>query len=724
MDIPSQLDAERRQLTLFTKQAQVNPHLHSQRIALIENMLQRLEVNTYPAFRAVLLQNLGDAYCQRSPEDNDANLHRAIECYEQAVVVCPPNVSPVEYRRALTRLGLAFTNLSCGERLDNLKRAIAHYREALDACNPETDISDYGMILNALGATYFALPLGEGAVNLKNAITCYEGALASYGSGNEPAYYMMIRQNLGEAYARLPTGDRTENLRRAISCFEDCLRILASNEDPFARARLQVSLGDSYSRLLSDNLRQNLLRAIEHYREALSIFTFESAPTEYAQVQINLGNVYYLLPALDRADTLNKALACFKEALTVFSESDAWHFAAIQNNIGMIEADWLRGERREHLQKAIACYDRALSIYRLDTDPLEYPNVLDNLGSAHSDMWRLGEKDHWDKAITCFQQALQVYEHKTYPAGHRKVQAELGRLYMRAERWLEAQQAFQAALAAHELLYQATATDTSRQSELSESTDIYRAHAYCLARLGRLNEAVECLEMGRARTLAETLARDHAAFTHVKAVDREAFQILRDRIKVLEAESHSLSGEQAEAFVAISQQLHSVRDRLALLVEKIREYEPEFISSGVSLQEISAIARSDEPFVYLMTALPGGLALIVPHGIVHLTAEHAVWLDSMTEQDLDDLLYGHGGAQGLLDGMNGTDRAPFLGALVDTCRILGEKLMAPLTERMKALQYGRCLLVPCGRLVLFPLHAAILADSHYLDEILEVAYIP
>ena len=61
------------------------------------------------------------------------------------------------------------------------------------------------------------------------------------------------------------------------------------------------------------------------------------------------------------------------------------------------------------------------------------------------------------------------------------------------------------------------ATEVSRQAELAEAGDLFSNLAFCLARLGKPNEAVEQLEAGKARGLAEALARDRAALDGVKA---------------------------------------------------------------------------------------------------------------------------------------------------------------------------------------------------------------
>ena len=730
MEIPSGLDHERRKLHRLTKQAQFDSYVHMQRIAIMKDMLRRVHPDEYPVFCSALLQNLANAYCLLPSDYPDANVRKAIECYQQALEICPSQVSRREFRRALTSLGLAYTKLSTGDRTDGLRRAISCYERALTFCDPRTDSLDYGMILNALGAAYFQLPHGDWVGNLKKAILYYEKALTVYTSESHPSRYAVIQQNLGEAYAHLPTGDRTANLQQAIAYYQESLGYLQAEADPAGYTRLQVSLGDAYCRLLAGSRAINLRRGIEHYREALRYFTVELAPFEHARIVNDLGNAYYLFPAADRTAYLQDALACFEQALVVFSpETAPLSYAAAQNNLGMVFADWPDGEHELNLRESIGCYQKALSIYSPAATPLQCAATLRNLGNAYVDLSRLADEKLITQAMACFQRALSIYTLEMSPADHRRVRSDLGEVYFGRGCWLKAHIAYSSAIDADEMLYQAGATEISRQSELAEGTGLYHNDAYCLARLGCLSKAVERLESGRARALSEALARARAVLEDSTPEDREAFRAICDRIRTLETEARLLGlgqreGASASAFADLSRQLNTARKEILLIVEQIRSYLPDFMPTALRFDAIVLAVGSDSPLVYLITTLQGSLALIVPHGVENPTKDHVVWLDSFTEGTLDSILYDQGGELGFLHGMLQENERPFGETLDGVISVLGKWLMSPLADRLAHLGYDRCMLIPCGRLALLPLHAARLSDGRYLGQALELSYAP
>jgi hypothetical protein len=146
------------------------------------------------------------------------------------------------------------------------------------------------------------------------------------------------------------------------------------------------------------------------------------------------------------------------------------------------------------------------------------------------------------------------------------------------------------------------------------------ADAYCLARLGRLAEAVERLEAGRARALGEALARDRAALQEVSKADRTAFVAAADLIKAVEAEGRR--GQDTEApvapggrsFAERSAELSRAREELARVIQRIRAYLPGFGGEGLDYPEVAAAASPTRPLVYLLATSHGGLALLVPAG--------------------------------------------------------------------------------------------------------------
>jgi len=395
----------------------------------------------------------------------------------------------------------------------------------------------------------------------------------------------------------------------------------------------------------------------------------------------------------------------------------------------MVHADWPKGDPVLNLQEATVCYQRALAIYGPLVAPLEYAATLRNLGSAYVSLSTFGQEDYLLQAIRCYEQALAVYTREGSPADHQRVSSDLGDVHLGKCRWLEAHMAYDSAIAAVEMLYQAAAMDASRQSELAEGAGLYRKDAYCLARLGRWTEAVERLESARARTMTETLARDRAAIVDSNAEDRRSFEEIRDQIRILEAETRSLRRETSEGdmprrFVELSARLGKARNELSSIIERIRTYIAEFMPTNLSRESIAAVSTPDCPLVYLATTSHGSLALIVPHTIERLPEAYAVWIDGFAQDALDRILYGGNATSGFLHAIMRSDASSLAGELESVIPVLGERLMDPVAERLLSLGYHRCMLIACGRLSVLPLHAARLPDGRYVDQVVEIDYAP
>ncbi|KPL21530.1 MAG: hypothetical protein AMJ93_09430 [Anaerolineae bacterium SM23_84] len=504
--------------------------------------------------------------------------------------------------------------------------------------------------------------------------------------------------------------------RQQVALLESMLRRLLPGQYSVFRAALLNELGVAYRNLPTGDRADNLQQAIDCYREALTVCTPEAAPFDYAMTQNNLGAAYWALPTGDRADNLKQAIACYREALTVYTpEAAPFEYAMTQNNLGAAYANLPTGDRADNLKQAIACWREALTIYTPEAAPFEYAGTQNNLGAAY---WALPTGDRADnlkQAIACYREALTVYTPEAAPDGHRRTARNLGNLHLGQRRWLQAHTAYATAIAAADLLHQAAATEVARQAELAEAMDLFPNDAYCLAQLGRFTEAVERLEAGKARALAEALARDRAALEEATPEDREAFEAARDRIQALEAEARAvaapgLGDPTARSFTKLSSDLRAGRQELAEVVNRIRTYVPDFMPAGLDFEAIAGAAAPASPLVYLITTPQGSLALIVPPGAETLDAGHVVRLDDFTDDDVNRLLEAQDAngnvIGGYLVGQVGGDVPLLQAALEQALPILREWLMAPLAARLIDLGFRQVTLIAGGQLDLLPLHAA------------------
>ena len=387
-----------------------------------------------------------------------------------------------------------------------------------------------------------------------------------------------------------------------------------------------------------------------------------------------------------------------------------------QNNLGIAYAELPTGDRAANLARAIDCYTEALRFRTAEAAPLDYAMTQNNLGTAYAELPTGDRAANLARAIDCYTEALRFYTAEAAPAECRLTARSLGDVHFEQGRWAEAHTAYSSAIRAGEFLYQATGSEAGRQAELGAAGDAVAADAYCLARLGRLAEAVQRLEAGRARALGEALARDRAALQEASEADRAAFVAAADRIKALEAEGRRGQDTEAPAapggrsFAERSAELVRAREDLAGVIQRIRAYLPGFMGEGLDYPEIAAAASPARPLVYLLTTSRGGLALLVPAGSQAPAPEHAVWLDGFTAEQLDELLVQRDPSGevrgGYLVGQVTGDLDQLAAAVTENIEVLRRELLGPLAGRLADLGVAAATVVPVGRLSLLPLPAA------------------
>ncbi len=287
-------------------------------------------------------------------------------------------------------------------------------------------------------------------------------------------------------------------------------------------------------------------------------------------------------------------------------------------------------------------------------------------------------------------------------------------------------------------LLQAQLLRGRKEAWLREAQGLPANHGFALAQTGDLRGSVETLESGRARLLAEALERNRQDLDSLPTL---GFGDLHNR--------YTAAVARYEELVAVAQgpqrppdwseQAKAVLDELDRVAEAIRERagarHPEFahFMANLPFSAIQRVARG-APLVYLLTTAAGGLALIV-RGTDRLSGTaapsapvEAVWLDFSTA-DLGALLVQHQGDDvtgGYLPGQL-FDTQWLVESLSEALPLLGERVMGPVADRLRAMGASAALLIPAGHLALLPLHAARYQvdgqQLHFLDEF-DVTYAP
>ena len=694
-----------------------------QAIACFTEALRVWTPETHPDDYVYLQHNIGNVYLALPAVDRSENLKQAIAAYRNALRLLTRDSSPDDYVTIQASLGRAYSDLHSGNRDENLRQAIDCFKEVLNIWTAAASPRNYSTTQNLLSIAYTQLSSGDRARNLEQAIAGFHEALRFFTPEAVPLDYAAVQVNLANAYRRVLTGDSVENIERALKCYREALRFFTAETAPAKYAAAQVGIGGAYAELSAGNRAENLERAIARYQEALRFIKPEAAPLDYANIQTNLGNCYTALPVAAKGEPLERAIACFKEALRFVTADDGpFDYAHTQASLGQTYAELPAAHQPGNFDKAISCFREALRFLTAEGAPLEYARIQNKLGNVYAKLPTGNRVGNLRRGIAAYREALRFQTLEANPRGLAATQTDKGNLHFGENNWKQAHVAYAAAIAAKESLYLASSTGIARQAVLSEAANLFSNDAYSLARLARFSEAVEGLEAGKARALAESLDLAHAVLREADPVYRAAFETARDRIKKLEAKARLLGAPgsnsvESSEFLSLSDDLRAARMELAQTAKQIQAIFPQFMAPGFDFQSIVEAATLDCPLVYLMTTPQGSLGLVVPADVTALEEKHCVWLDNFKSNNLSDLFeqnvsvpaggtvrfeldLGYQGAQ--------SQTGHLFAWLNRTFPILCERLVGPLAARLVELGYRQAALIPCGRLSLLPLAAAAL----------------
>jgi tetratricopeptide (TPR) repeat protein len=431
-------------------------------------------------------------------------------------------------------------------------------------------------------------------------------------------------------------------------------------------------------------------------QQALTYVSKTTAPQLWAVLQNKLSNSYAQNP-LNRANNLEKAIESYQAALQVTTrENMPVEWAETKNNLASAYNKRIRGTRADNLEKAIESYQAALQVTTRENMPVEWAKTMNNLASAYSERIRGTRADNLEKAIEGYQAALQVRTRELMPHDHRLIQRNLGHLYFKENNWQAAHTAYKAALQTTETLYTLDEGSVEGlQAELAENQDLAARASYCLAKLGRFDDAVVTLEQGRTRAFSETY--NATLLKKAPETEQQAYTKASEQVRILEKEIYTAGQENKRSRDEVLDDLKLARIRLADIVKTIRQTVPDFMPKGFNFQSICELANSlIQPLVYLLTTPKGSLALIVPPK----GKEQAVWLDDFTTEKLNGLFPFY---------LYGTVLADIqvLKSLLteEILPLLSEQLITPLVKHLKQLGYSQAVLIPMDTLNLLPLHA-------------------
>jgi len=661
-------------------------------------------------------------------EGQSEALGRAVEVLESIATTWTRDKHPHQWGNVQAALGLALANRPGGLDADTLERAILHWEAALEMPIPPAPHAAFEKASRQhhLAMLYAQRYTDDRVTDIENALALFQDALRVRTRESFPQEWADTQNSLANAWQQRLRDDPAQNMERAIRAYRAALEVWTRDRDPDSWAMIQRNLAEAYRQRVLGQPEENQERAIEHFRAALTVYTREDHPIQWASVCNSLANLYCSQLGAKRAGDIQTGIRYYEKALQVYTRGAyPRQWAQTVNNLANAYCVGVAVDPADRLWAAIDLYQQALRVRTRDEYPREWAATHNNVGTAYAD---LGQ---WEQAADHFQKALEIRSVHALPDKALQTARNLGALHFGGGRWPEAVDAYHIARQASDTLYLQAITEVGKRAEIGRGGGVTHNIAYALAQMGDLREAVLELERGRARLLAEALARDRAVLDHAPEEDRVRYETAVDHIRTLEAqlraaELHARGAADAPTtarpFLEIANDLSSARVKLNQAVAAIRrgpDYEdplarPEF-------DDVQQAVRPDVPLAYLVATSAGGLALVVRDDGVQ-----QVPLPDLTEPALVtrvqrwfgiyltylDARRAYAGAEqgkkGDLEGLRSrviAARRRWRAVLKDTTRWLWGVLM----ESLMITLGGDCrylTLIPTGLLGLLPLHAA------------------
>ena len=268
-----------------------------------------------------------------------------------------------------------------------------------------------------------------------------------------------------------------------------------------------------------------------------------------------------------------------------------------------------------------------------------------------------------------------------------------------------------------------------KENWLGQTDNLYTLLAYALVRTGKLTDAVEAIEQGRAQLMREALERQRRDFERLIEL---GFKELHDSFQTSVNDERTLQStspkHRKEDWLI---QIDTIRRKIQVIAESIRnvvgEKHPEyrFFLRTLPFDEIQKQAK-DAALVYLFVTAHGGIALVVRFD----GQPQVIELPELTDQTLWNRVIGSGGAQSYIKALfdwRGHLNDPIYfenwkQVLDGTLAWMWQVAMGPLSFALGV--EANITLIPCGLLALLPWHAAwhpvndaTLGRNYFLDQV-------
>lgn len=348
---------------------------------------------------------------------------------------------------------------------------------------------------------------GDVAAHIEEALALYRTILALLGSPDaNPVAWATVRNNQAIAYRRRLRGSRSAQIENAIACYEEALDILTRTDHVVSAAETRANLAAALLFRPGPNRSEDLLRAIELLEEALP--RLEVSPdSTIAPAHLALANAYF---RRSQPGDDERASTSYHDAAAAYRRSGNALPAAMAQ-ISAANADVEADSSPSSAERAIAVVEEALEIVTRDAAPREWARAHLVLARVYR---TIGDGEEQVRALRA---CLEVCTPEVFPVDCLEASTALGNALTAqaisatgeaSVMWGEAADAYGVALVAAQRLYDLPGDQRHRDNELVEREDLHHRAAFAMARAGRVMEASEALESGRARRLTEALRHE------------------------------------------------------------------------------------------------------------------------------------------------------------------------------------------------------------------------
>lgn len=674
--------------------------------ALLENRIRNGSI--LGAASAAL--HLANVWRRRIEGSHQENIEHAIEILERSISMLSDSGYKEMWGQTANNLASVLLERARHDHVENVERAIDLLEQAVASLDIELR---WTAELN-LAIAYSHRPARNKSANLLKASEICQKALDAL--SEESNRYEVTRAHVGLAdvlgHAMFP-GDRTENLERALGHGLRALKLMSPHELLSDRHELLVHLSSIYLFRTRGARQANIKCLFEIVDDVIASKPPRVALAAWSQLNILFARACVDWQGPDRALRLERAIDSCRQAMASQPrDENPLLWAEAMTILGEVYGWRIESDRALNLESAIACYEKALEVRDRATALLGWLECLSMLAGAYRDR-RLGDRvQNIEKSTQLYRLGASATPVDVMPRYHCEFQGNLGRLLFQFEEWLGAAAAFREALRAIEPLHQRAVSAEARRYELDLARELSGRFAYCLAKLGRETEAIEVLEVNRARELAEALGRNDVLLQKAKPADRASFLAACAKVDNFESKLRAIRFSDtagSEIFAEISEQLKLGREELADVITAIRSYSPDFLDQSVSASSIAAVAtRAERPIVYLVATPHGSIAFVVLPSEPERISIHVIWLNDYTAFDLREQLGAWQTAtaqEGQADGLaRESERSGWQSAVEELWSGLKDRLLAPLEKQLQVLSLREIVLIPCGPLGLFPVH--------------------